>query len=143
MQPSSSHDTRLSDGSTTSNNAKHAGSKRLARSCVLLGGIIICLLFFSLTNPKSVASVQLIVGFAVLAALCFCVWQLLLTVNSVRARLPRAHRRSIILAGTILPILLLMLQSIGQLTMRDVLTLVGLFLLGAFYVARAGRQSAD
>ncbi len=105
----------------------------------LLVGVVASLAFFGLTSPKSLPPPMLIVGFVVLGTLLYCVLRLLLLVTGLHTKLPAAYQRGLLLAGTILPVILLVMQSIGQLTMRDVLTLVGLFCIGVFYVGRVRR----
>jgi hypothetical protein len=44
--------------------------------------------------------------------------------------------------GTALPMLILVLQALGQLTIRDLLTIVALFAIAHFYLSRiTNRQS--
>jgi hypothetical protein len=109
-----------------------------SRTVVLAGVVGAGLLFFATTTPKSVPSVWLVAGFVVVGAMLYAVLRLILIHTGLEKRLPAPYRRGIYLCGALLPVLLLMMQSIGQLTIRDILTLGGLFLLGAFYVARSG-----
>jgi hypothetical protein len=105
--------------------------------------IAIGVLFFSLTGPRTMPSIILIAGFVVLAATIYSVLKLLLLVSGLQRRLRPSHMRGIVIAGTALPVLLLALQSIGQLTVRDFLAMSGLFVVGMFYVSRFSRRAAS
>lgn len=102
--------------------------------------ITVSLLFFSLVSPTAVPLVMLIVGFVMLGALFYAIWQLLLLASGLTPKLTTVQRRVIIVLGVFLPLLLIMLQSLGQLTVRDVLTLSGVFVVGAFYILQLNRQ---
>ncbi|HEX8183082.1 MAG TPA: hypothetical protein VF575_05815 [Candidatus Saccharimonadales bacterium] len=99
------------------------------------------LAFFAFTTPKSAPSVMLIVGFIVLALLLYSLIKLLLVTTGLYDRLPRIYARSIIMTCTVFPVMLLVMQSIGQLTIRDILTLAGLFVIGGFYAIRVRRAT--
>jgi hypothetical protein len=113
--------------------------REISKPVVLMGVVAGCLVFFTLTSPKAVPSVMLFAGFIVLATLLASIIKLFLIITGLERRLPVVYRRGILIGGTALPVLLLMLQSIGQLTIRDVLTLGILFLLSVFYASRIGR----
>jgi hypothetical protein len=111
------------------------------RTIFLLAGAVLSFLFFILTDPKSISSPVLIFGFVMLGLSLYCILRLILLMTGLQTRLPKAYRRGLLLSGTLLPVLLLMLQSIGQLTLRDILTLGGLFAIGIFYIGHVGRTS--
>ncbi len=121
------------DGTTTAGVVQKLSSRPL----VWVGLIAAGLLFFVLTTPRSVPSLFLIVGFVVLGGMIFSATRLFLMISGLDRRLPLRQRRSLLLTLTALPVLLLGMQSIGQLTVRDILTMTGLFLIGVFYVNRA------
>lgn len=115
-----------------------AFKKQLIKVCA---AIAVSLLFFSLVPPTSIPLVMLVVGFIMLGMLLYGIFKLILLVTGLQERLKPLQRRSILLLGVCLPLLLIMLQSLGQLTMRDTLTLSGLFIVGVFYVLHLGRVS--
>ncbi len=115
------------------------GRKKPSEAGMLFSGIIASLLFFCLTSPQTVPSILLIAGFIMLMVFIFCTLRLVLLGTGVHIRLSASKSRAFLITGTILPAILLMMQSIGQLTIRDVLTLSGLFLIGIFYISRARR----
>lgn len=95
-------------------------------SAVLLLGLLMA------TNPTSLPSWVLIVPFILLFA---TIW--FISFSKFRShdmsRL-RSVRLSLVLAG--LPVSLLLLQSIGQLTVRDIITILAFFALAYFYISR-------
>jgi hypothetical protein len=97
-------------------------------SVCLLGLIIL----FSLTDPNRLPSFVLIVPFVLIFVSIFT-GLLIIMSNSVlvgkRARIIAAMCASV-------PTALLIMQSIGQLTSRDILTIFALFMLAFFYVSR-------
>lgn len=102
-----------------------------------LGVIIMAAgIFFSATDPATVPPVLFIVAFGLILAALFLLLRLLLRLTGLRQRLPAVRYYGLLAAGTILPVLLLALQSLGQLTVRDVLVLLFLFVAGYFYISR-------
>ena len=91
------------------------------------------LLLLLVTDPHDVPSFLLIVPFILLFIIFFTLFSFLLG----RRGLARSKRITFSLLCTSVPILLLILQSIGQLTVRDVLTVGAVFLLSYFYISRA------
>ncbi len=98
------------------------------------------LLFFSFVSPTAVPLVMLVVGFIMLGVLLYGSLKILLLITGLNERLRVSRRRAIVLLGVCLPLLLIMLQSIGQLTIRDIVTLGGLFVVGVFYILRFERR---
>lgn len=96
------------------------------------------LLLFISTDPNRVPSFMLPLPFLLLFLLAWLFSALLL-----QKYMGMTHRRSlrvgVLCAG--IPMLLLVLQSIGQLTIKDVLTLAVLFLVSYFYVNRSTAPS--
>ncbi len=101
------------------------------------GLLIASFLVLVLTSPRSVPSLLLIVGFIALGGILYAILQIVLAVSGIHSHLSAAARRSIVMLVVVLPVLLVIMQSIGQLSVRDVLTLGSLFAIGVFYVARA------
>jgi len=89
------------------------------------------------TDPAKVPSFLLIVPFALLFVV------LLLTISAFLQHKGYTKTRSlqvaVLCAAT--PVLLLVLQSIGQLTIRDILTVAILFALSYFYMSRSTASS--
>jgi hypothetical protein len=87
------------------------------------------LLFFSFTNPSSVASFVLIIGFLLLIATLY--WLVRLAVTGICFYIPALRhtrgRLTIFITGIIGA--LLALQSIGQLTTRDAIVIVPIALV--------------
>jgi hypothetical protein len=116
---------------------KNTEKNKTGRNPILyVAAILVSLLFFGLTSPHTQPSVLLIVGALALLILLSSVSNLILIMTGLRSRLTRGMRRGVIVLFALLPTLLLMLQSIGQLTVRDVLILSGLFIIGLFYAIR-------
>jgi len=93
-----------------------------------------------LFQPSNLPVVVLIVPFVLLFAAFYSLWNLLGLLRAKyftqKGAIARPHRRlglAICLSAT----LLLVLQSLGQLTLRDVLTVVAIIILGYLYVARS------
>ncbi len=98
----------------------------------------VLLLFMAFLQPQRLPVVVLIVPFVLLFAAFFALWDLVaaLQIKYVsRMATGSLHRR---LGATISMsvVLLLVLQSLGQLTMRDVVTLLAAVLIGYLYLAR-------
>jgi hypothetical protein len=112
--------------------------KSRERALRLRYGLMIVLpaVFFAVTTPGPRPSILLIVGFVALDIMLSGAYLLLMHLTGLAVKLPPAVRRSIYMLAVVMPVLLLMLQSLGQLTIRDTVTLAGLFILGIFYVGR-------
>ncbi|HSX35863.1 MAG TPA: hypothetical protein VLH84_02925 [Patescibacteria group bacterium] len=95
--------------------------------------MILLTLLVCTTQPHSLPQVVLIAPFILLFVSLALFVAVLLALKS--KGLTVRHLRLGALAAS-LPILLLILQSIGQLTLRDVATTGALFVLGYFYMAR-------
>lgn len=94
-------------------------------------------LLFVTTEPNRLPSILLIAPFG----LIFIVLFLSLKVFISRwNRSPLGTLKLAVLAAA-LPTLLLVLRSLGQLTIRDVITVVALFCLAYFYLGRASSPS--
>lgn len=112
--------------------------KTTRRTVILIIGFILALMLFTLTNPQSAPAAILIVPFILLYILFLYLFNVTLKRN-VKALTSSANRRKrLSIAGILaaLPVMLLALQSIGQLTVRDVITLVILISILGFYVTR-------
>jgi hypothetical protein len=101
------------------------------------------LVLLTVLNPSSLPVVLLIVPFVVIFGALYSLGRLLSLVwaryGGVAAKTVVPSRRlSLVVSGFI--VLFLVLQSLGQLTFKDVLTLSLLFVLGYFYTIRVRSQ---
>jgi len=106
----------------------------------LITSSLICLVFLLIilsTNPQSSPVVVLIIPFILLYILFFSIVSGLLRKNirTLQDKHSRA-RRSLAAVIAALPVILLALQSIGQLTIRDAVTLLIMAVVLGFYVTR-------
>lgn len=95
-------------------------------------------LFFSMTNPNKVPSVMLIVGFLLVALSLYALLRLLLAGLSFYGLPVRSHGKRVALLLAISGSLAIALQSLGELTARDVLVL-GLLSIIAYVYTSYGR----
>jgi len=98
--------------------------------------IWICLLMFmGVSMPSRLPVVVLILPFALLFAGCYGLWGVL---QEIRVRYFAGSKPSNRLGITISlsAVLLLILQSLGQLALRDVITVIAIVCIGYLYVAR-------
>ncbi|HEY5667677.1 MAG TPA: hypothetical protein VIR03_00770 [Candidatus Saccharimonadales bacterium] len=95
------------------------------------------LVLFSTTDPNKVPSFVLPVPFVLLfiSLLVAAMWLL----QKHGMGMSRSVRVGTLCAS--IPIVILVLQSIGQLTVKDVLTIVVLFAVSYFYIARSAVSS--
>lgn len=104
----------------------------------LLGQLIFLLivdgLFFGIANPNKVNSLFLIVGFILLGLSFYVLIQIILT-YLIKLGFKVKNRRKIAGFIVVLSCLMLALQSIGQLSVRDVFILVPLTVLLYIYAA--------
>lgn len=112
----------------------------MSRSVKLIAGCTtVLLLLMVTTHPAQLPATMLILPFllifVVFTLLCigFLRWQGLPAGKSIRLSL----------MGAALPMLILILQSLGQLTIRDLLTIVALFGIMYFYLSRITRPSRE
>lgn len=104
------------------------------RQIILISLLFIGLiLFISFTSPKTLPLPFLVLPFLALYTALFL--SLKVIVTSYRAR----TRTKTIVAGLLssFPVLLLVFQSIHQLTMKDFLIIFGLITIIAFYLSRS------
>ena len=108
------------------------GRHRMLYVAIIVAGAC----FFGLTSPRELALPLLLVSFVVVGAMLYSAVRLVLVATSLNSRLTSLQSRAVTGTLVVLPVLLLMLQSIGQLTIRDVVTLCLLFGIGFFYFER-------
>ena len=102
--------------------------KRMFHKRILVIGGLIGLdsLFFGLTSPTKVPSILLIVGFLLLALTIYHLFRLFLVVISLYGLPTRDHAKRLarLFAGLVAGVLAL--QSIGELSLRDIMVLTPL-----------------
>lgn len=95
--------------------------------------ILLLILFFAV-DPGRVPAFMLVLPFILLfVALLF----LALYTFELKKGMGASKSMKLAVLCSALPILLLVLQSIGQLTLRDVITVALLFILSYFYIMRS------
>jgi len=110
----------------------------------LLAPWVLLISLLLLSDPKSLPSATLIVPFMLLfLAIYFTITEVKRLLNGgEQGGLVGVRAKSRLIAGLIacLPVLLLTLQSIGQLTVWDVLMVGGLFVIAYFYIVKSSIQ---
>jgi hypothetical protein len=110
----------------------------MKKHLVLTGICIVTLLvIFMGTDASKVPSPVLMLPFVLLFALLSSFAAVLLRLQGIAVT--RSWRIALIFAAV--PIILLVLQSIGQLTIKDVLTIAVLLAISYFYVSRSTASS--
>jgi hypothetical protein len=99
---------------------------------------LMLLLLAILTDPQRLPSVLLVVPFVLIFIILSAGISYVFGVYGLFKR----RRARIGLVGATIPVLLLVLQSLGQLTVRDALAIFILFGVAYFYVSRFGAQTA-
>lgn len=101
-------------------------------------------LFFGLTDPAKVGSVWLIVGFVLAVATIYWLARGFVALLGLYSKALRRQHRRLVRAFTLIGAVLVGLQSMGQLTFRDLAILVPMVLIGYFYISysRAGQERA-
>ena len=105
----------------------------LAVSTLLFVGILL------MTNPTTLSSVFLIAPFLLLFIILWSASFLIM--RSAQFSRLRSARLSLLVGGV--PVGLLLLQSIGQLAIRDVIIILLFFAIAYFYVARLSTHHAE
>lgn len=88
--------------------------------------------FFSSTNASKVAPIVLIIGFLLLLVSCYLVIYALLSAARLYG-LPLRHKKQFAVFLSLIAGLVLALQSIGELSLRDILVLLPLVTIGYLY----------
>ncbi len=111
--------------------------RSLAAPLALLGVDIV---FFSTTNPNRVPSALLIVGFLLVALSIYALLRLVLAIGSVYGLPVQGRGRRPALFLGVCAAVMLALQSLGELSLRDVIVLALLGLIAYVYTGY-GRDS--
>lgn len=102
--------------------------------------LVLNVLFFSTTNPAKVAPLWLIVGFILAIATLYWFFRGVILLVGLYSKAICKQEKQLAKGLTVAATLVLALQSMGQLTVRDLLVLLPLVVLGYFYL-RYGRRS--
>jgi len=116
--------------------------KRHSRKLLRLAALVVVdMLFFGLINPQNTYALVVVLGFVLLVITLYVTIDLLLIlVEKVITLRPMARHR-LHTSLTMLLALLIAMQSIGQLTIRDMTAIVPLVLVAAFYISYQRKQS--
>jgi Mn2+/Fe2+ NRAMP family transporter len=110
----------------------------MKRALIICGGCLSALLVLFLgTDPNKVPSFVLVFPFILLFVTLLSLAFILLQKRGMAVS--RSMRIGALCAAV--PIILLILQSIGQLTLKDVLTIGALFVVSYFYMSRLSTSS--
>ena len=103
-----------------------------------IGAWAALLVFMFTFQPNSLPVVLLIVPFVLLFFAFYASWHLfsLLVAHFATKTRTGRSRRYLGMAVSMSAVLLVVLQSLGQLTLRDILTVVGIIFLGYVYLTR-------
>jgi hypothetical protein len=115
-------------------NKKSISKKNLLKLGLLYGGLAIFLLS---TDPRNLSLPLLLIPFIWLGVCLYVAIRYCLTLFSTRYRkISNNRKNSLAVTLAAIPVCMLLLKSIGQLTIRDVFILAGLIAIGTFYVGR-------
>lgn len=117
--------------------------KKLPELAALLLCIVLGIGFFALTNPESLPPAVLIFGFVILLGIMYSFARLAARLTNLRGRVSKGQYTGILTGATVLPVALLALQSLGQLTVRDVVTLGVLSAAAYLYISRLWSGETD
>lgn len=104
-------------------------------AALLISGLVAAV-FFGVIDPRGAPPLVLMLSFLVLLAVSYSAARLLGRALRLPKKMPEPRYNGLVLAAALIPVLLLALQSIGQLTIRDVITLALLVGVAYIYVVR-------
>jgi len=108
-------------------------SHRKRKLIVLAGLFVADGFFFSLVNPNKVYAAVIILGFMLLALTIYALLDFLLALAERVVPFSLTTKKRIALATTLVLSLLIAMQSIGQLTVKDILAVIPLVIVLSFY----------
>jgi hypothetical protein len=103
---------------------------------------VVDVLFFSLVNPVQAHAAVVIVGFLLLVVTLYVLIDFLLAVGERVIPFSHHTKRRIALATTLVAALLIAMQSIGQLTVKDVLAVIPLIIVLSVYFSYMLKKQA-
>lgn len=98
-------------------------------------------LFFSFTNAASVTSVALIIGYGLATLTCYLIVYQLLRLSALYGIKLGRHRRRFAAVITGVAAAVLALITVGQFTVRDLLVITPLIIIGAAYISISRRKA--
>lgn len=101
-----------------------------------IGILALTILLLTMTNPNTVVSVVLVGPFVLLFGILYYLVLIVLGQRGGKGILSRWRPSPIAALVASFPTLLLVLQSIGQLTMRDIVTSGILYVIAYFYATK-------
>lgn len=111
------------------------------KSQYLLIIVVVDLLFFGLTDPSKVPSVLLVAGFVLLIATFYLAFSVVLeAIDGGDEVLPKRNRNIVPISTAVLAFVIAM-QSIGQLSIRDLLAVIPLAVLFLIYSSYLTKKS--
>lgn len=128
----------LDRGVVLRKNTKTMFLKKQTIYTILAWGIFGLFLIFS--NPNKLPVVVLIAPFLLMFIALYSSWILIRSVTSRFLTGDRPHRH-LGLAVCVIMVLFLVLQSLGQLSLRDVVTIVAIVVVGYLYLGRTNLGS--
>jgi len=112
------------------------------RRFIRLGALFVAdTLFFGLIDPTKAYALVIIVGFGLLVLTIYMIVDLLLALLERVVMFPVMTRHRLHTSITMLVALLIAMQSIGQLTTKDLFAIVPLTLVAAFYLSYQRKQT--
>jgi hypothetical protein len=88
------------------------------------------------TDPQSLPSIILITPFVLIFIILLAIISFIIRSQGVS----EAGRLKLAILGAVTPVLLLIMKSLGQLTLRDTFAIFALFAVAYFYTSRFGMQ---
>ena len=115
----------------------YAQKQILMRTIKIVGACsIILLLILVATDPQGLPSILLVTPFVLIFIILLAILSIVL-----RSRgMSEAGRLRLAILGAVTPVFLLIMKSLGQLTLRDTLAIFALFAVAYFYTSRFGVQ---
>lgn len=113
----------------------HLSKLILHKILSILAAFSLLVTIFLLTNPEKVSLAVLLVPFLLIGFIVYQTTNLLLDFRGTGQR--QAVKKLVAISLAFAVVALLLLASLGQLTIRDSLLVVGFVVLFLFYVARA------
>ncbi len=98
--------------------------------------------YFSSVDPAAANSFMIMIGCVLVIVSVYLLWFMFGGFLDAWTVLPSKHRRKFVLAGTLLTVFMLLMQSIGQLSARDIAAAVPLTLILYLYFVHLSQPPA-
>lgn len=108
--------------------------KSFRKTGLIVSSLLALPLFLMFTNPEKLPLPLLMVPILLVFIISYVLMYTIL--GSLRSAMPKSKRRFIAGVASALPTLLVILQSIQQLTVKDVLIVLGLWVLCVWYLQK-------